>query len=501
MKLFLKNRICLIILLYLFVLLLKRKNYLYTSINNDSYMSIVINIKNLSKEIHTFYIDFIKKMNTTRNFYFIKSNKKSFIDNLDFFIDNKTVKIVESNFPDSIFLPLVLSLYGNSIPDFILFIEGEDLMDSNKNELIKWVKKSINKLNNENYDYIFGNSQLINGSKIGCSLLISKSSIIQHLLYHTDSDTTHVNPFIQLSLATKTNYSFIPFNSSIKISNLDNIFGKFSRNMICPSINDKFLPSICIMIPTFKRNYFSDSFPSFSNQTFKPKFYVIIQNDNIKYFNISKIQNMVNEPVYHIWMRNWNSFFYLSLRISSVLPCDFILKYDDDQWPNNIYLNEYLVNNTKNKNIILGLRSFVAEKPICGYSPKNYQVIDEDIKDHVAVPELIRKGYLKLDARNKIFRIFGFEDVALSINSNLWCNVVSKTIKMDLIEKQSDGNSQLNDNQIISAVKNEKVYHYDFFMSSYCFFLHAGYIPIKWSGFRLPKKDYINITIKHKSLI
>ena len=80
MKLFLKNRICLIILLYLLVLLLKRKNYLYTSLNNDSYMSIVINIKNLSKEIHTFYIDFIKKMNTTRNFYFIKSNKKSFID-------------------------------------------------------------------------------------------------------------------------------------------------------------------------------------------------------------------------------------------------------------------------------------------------------------------------------------------------------------------------------------------------------------------------------------
>ena len=271
--------------------------------------------------------------------------------------------------------------------------------------------------------------------------------------------------------------------------------------MDCPSINDKLIPNIGIMIPAFKRNYFSDSFPAFSNQTFKPKFYVIIQNDNKMYLNISLIQNMVNEPIYHIWMRNWNSYFYLSLRISSVLPCDFILKYDDDQWPNDTNLNQNLINNIKNKNIILGLRSFVSEKPICGYSPKKYKKIDEDIKDHVAVPELIRQGYLKLDARNKIFRIFGFEDVALSVNSYLLCNVSSKTINMNLIEKQSDGNSRNNESQIISEIKNENIYHYDFFMSSYCFFIHAGYIPIKWDSFRIPKKDYINITIEHKSLI
>jgi hypothetical protein len=70
----------------------------------------------------------------------------------------------------------------------------------------------------------------------------------------------------------------------------------------------------------------------------------------------------------------------------SILPCDFILKYDDVQWPNNIYLNEFLINNTKNKNIILGLRSFIADESICGYSPKYYKRIDKDIKDHVTVP-------------------------------------------------------------------------------------------------------------------
>ena len=70
--------------------------------------------------------------------------------------------------------------------------------------------------------------------------------------------------------------------------------------MLCPKINDKFIPDICIMIPAFKRNYFNESFSAFSKQTLKPKFYVIIQNDNKIHFNLSLIQNMVNEPVYHI---------------------------------------------------------------------------------------------------------------------------------------------------------------------------------------------------------
>ena len=119
MKLILKKQICLILFLYFLLMLIKRKNYLFTSLNNDEGLSIVINLKNLNKEIHYFYLDFFKKMNTTRNFYFIKSGA-SFINNVDEFVQRNTVKIVQSNFPDSIFLPLIVSLYGNIIPHYIL---------------------------------------------------------------------------------------------------------------------------------------------------------------------------------------------------------------------------------------------------------------------------------------------------------------------------------------------------------------------------------------------
>jgi len=58
------------------------------------------------------------------------------------------------------------------------------------------------------------------------------------------------------------------------------------------------------MLPAFKRNYFSLSVPAFANQTYKPKFYVFIQNSNKEHFNMSYIKSMVNEIVFHIWMQN-----------------------------------------------------------------------------------------------------------------------------------------------------------------------------------------------------
>ena len=158
------------------------------------------------------------------------------------------------------------NLYGNNIPELVLFIEGEEFLNYNKPELINWINKAISEISYKNYDYIFGNSQIINETKIGCSLLLSKSSIIQHLLYHTNSDTTHINPFIQLSLAKKTNFKFLLLNDSLEASILENINGSFSQNIICPSTNDKLNPTLGIMIPAFKRDYFSLSFPEFSKQ-------------------------------------------------------------------------------------------------------------------------------------------------------------------------------------------------------------------------------------------
>lgn len=147
---------------------------------------------------------------------------------------------------------------------------------------------------------------------------------------------------------------------------------------------------------------------------------------------------------------------FLNLRLSSVLPCDFVLKYDDDQWPRENTLQQRFINNARGKNIIIGRGGYLVRKSYCGYSPKNFTQNGMGYVDHCSVPVLIRPGYIKLDARNKIYRIFGGEDISLSLNSRKLCNVVSKKMRMKLVEKQRDGNNIARDIQIITALKNDK---------------------------------------------
>ena len=388
-------------------------NYVFSQFTENE-ISLIVNLKNLTKYKHHFFNQVIHKLNLKRNFYFIKIYEKTLNENLYKLVDNTSIKIVQSNFPDTIFLPFVVSLYGNIFPKLVLFIEGEDILYKKPNSLVKWIIKSYIKIINNNYDYIFGGFQIFEDKKIGCSLLLSKASIIEHLLYYTDSDTTHTNPFIQLSLATKTKIGFLPFKF-LNPKNLDFLNKKFSLNIECPLINDKEMPSLCIILPNFKRNYLSSSFSAFSQQTFKPKFYLIIQNENRINYDLSSIQNIVNEPIYHIWMQNWNPFFFLNHRLSSVLPCDFVMKYDDDQWPIDNNIQQKLINTAKDKNIIIGYRGYSVKKTFCGYSPRNYHKIENNFVDHSAVPLLFRPIYIKLDARNYIYRLYGGEDISYMI--------------------------------------------------------------------------------------
>jgi hypothetical protein len=191
---------------------------------------------------------------------------------------------------------------------------------------------------------------------------------------------------------------------------------------------------------------------------------------------------------------------FLNLRLSSVLPCDLVLKYDDDQWPRENTLQQRFINNVRGKNVIIGREGYLVRKSYCGYSPKNFLNIENDVVDHAAVPLLIRPGYIKLDARNNIYRLYGGEDIALSLNSWKLCNVTSKKMSMNLMQRQNDGNNQRADKQIISAYKNENETNFNLFSRIYCYLIRSGYIPRRWAEFKIPQKDYLNITIEHKRL-
>ena len=125
------------IIVFLLFFLIYKIYYQFHNVYNDDKISIIINIKNLTKEKHEYFNNIFMKLNSTRNFYFIQTVGQYLNENLNVLIENSTIKLVQSNFPDSIFLPLIVSLYGESNPEYILFIEGDDLYYNNKNELLK----------------------------------------------------------------------------------------------------------------------------------------------------------------------------------------------------------------------------------------------------------------------------------------------------------------------------------------------------------------------------
>ena len=71
--------------------------------------------------------------------------------------------------------------------------------------------------------------------------------------------------------------------------------------------------------------------------------------------------------------------FFLNHRLSSVFPCDFALKYEDDQWPIDNTIQQRLINNAKGKNVIIGFGGYLVGNSYCGYSPKNFKKIEKDI--------------------------------------------------------------------------------------------------------------------------
>ena len=70
---------------------------------------------------------------------------------------------------------------------------------------------------------------------------------------------------------------------------------------------------------------------------------------------------------------------------------------------------------------------------------------------------------------------------------------------MQLFERQRHGNNQRSDKQIISSYENEKR-RFELFSNIYCYLIRSGYIPKRWAEFKIPQKDYLNITIPHKKL-
>ena len=98
-----KIYLILTLIILLFSLFYYKNKYtdVYTTVVkniNDDVLSIIINMKYLTKERNLLFYEFMKQLNTTRKYYFIKTLEKILDENLTSFVVDDTIKIVQSIF-------------------------------------------------------------------------------------------------------------------------------------------------------------------------------------------------------------------------------------------------------------------------------------------------------------------------------------------------------------------------------------------------------------------
>ena len=110
------NFIIILILIYIFFNEIRFEElYDYDFLNSINSMksgeiSIIINMRNLTEDKFIIFSKIMDQLNSTRKFIFIKTEETFLDDNINYLIKNSSIKVVQSNFPDSIFLPLVISM-------------------------------------------------------------------------------------------------------------------------------------------------------------------------------------------------------------------------------------------------------------------------------------------------------------------------------------------------------------------------------------------------------
>lgn len=441
---------------------------------------------------HKITLSIITELQESASLYDYKNKIKGKIEVLSDYVflkndqvnkDNfKAQKVVFSNFPDNGYLPLAVALYNNVIPDYIIYAnktEIDEMPDPN------WISNNVLMMKDKNIDLLFGGNTTYQNKTVGIGLMIAKTSIIQGLVYNTNSKTNSPPPLLMLSMYSEKNpgklkveYSdYNHMKDSINYNYVDNF--KLVKPQKCLNLkNDTKNPTISYLLPQFKRSYIYHFITDFEKQTVKPEFYCLFQCENRLTFDLKRLEKLSSRPIYHIWCYNWKPYFFLPDYVAGLFPTDFVIRYDDDQYSKNVNILKKLIKMTLNKDMIIGYRGNNFS-PRCKGADIDYYFFRQiyyNHYDHVAVPLLFRPIHIKLMGRFEPITILHGEDIVLSISNSFLCNTtIYRYEKMKPKEYQSDGLKHGKDKQSKSV---KKISTKKFCKKQYCQFILNGYKPV-----------------------
>ena len=249
-----------------------------------------------------------------------------------------------------------------------------------------------------------------------------------------------------------------------------------------------------VMIPTYKRDYMRHSIMSVMSQTVKPKAIFILQNRMHVTFNFTRLSQMSEVPLWHIWATNWNSYFFLTYVVMMFIKEKYSLKMDDDVFPSSLTSFEDFVGRIqRNKNTIIGVTGYTApqtERFNCGINPTAFK--QPSANDHVASIVVMPASAGKILHRFRAFTYLGGEDIAVSTTNSIECGTRSHTEPMRFWDMQNDGNSSQHRDEVADEVAKLNVGW--IFLPIYCHYIRAGYNPQAWATFQ---RNVTNIRYPH----
>ena len=463
----------LIYLLFTLVYILINKSFIIVIKKHQITLSIITELQE-SASLHDYKTQIKGDLKVLSDFVFLKNDK---VNKDDF----KKQNVIFSNFPDTGYLPLMVTLYNETIPDYVVYAnktEITEMPDSN------WITDNVLMMQDENIDLLFGGKTTYQSKTVGIGLMVAKTKIIQGLVYGTNSKTNSPPPLLMLSMYSEQN----PGKLKVKYSDYKHMKDSINYNYVnnfellkpqkcLNSKKDAEHPTLSYLLPQFKRSYIYKFITEFEKQTVKPEFYCLFQCENRLTFDLKRLEKLSSRPIYHIWCYNWKPYFFLPDYVAGLFPTDFVIRFDDDQCSKNVNLFKKLIKMTLDKDMIIGFRG-AHFMPQCYGTDIQYILPQKNYNrfDHVAAPLLFRPIHIKTMGRFEPLTMVHGEDIVLSISNSFLCNTtIKKYNKMELTEFQSDAFKHGKDKQFNSI---KKISTKDYCFKQYCQFILNGYKPV-----------------------
>jgi hypothetical protein len=249
--------------------------------------------------------------------------------------------------------------------------------------------------------------------------------------------------------------------------------------MRCPADRRSQRADVAAVIPSFKRDYMREIVAGLCEQTHPPARIFIFQNLMHVLLNFTRIFSVASVPVIHVWLTNWNSFFFESYVLMGFVPERFVLKIDDDHIPTDKVSLARFVDAAVRENVMVAPGGLTIDRPLCSLEP---QIVGARTIDHLAWVVLFDAQAGKILHRFRPYNIVGAEDISVSVTNAMECDTLMISQPFGVNVLHDDGYGHRKDSEIEVEYSKIKGILLEL---SYCHYIMAGYRPVTWKNFSI----------------